>query len=81
MSIKLKFQTRNIKYENAKMYVQFLYKILGKPIKLGGDKVINSLWKYECLPSSRRTGVFPNDWILAKVSQKYSYKSEDKTLR
>ena len=53
-----------------------LDKISTKLLKLAGDTIIESLLKIFNL--SLKTGIFPDDWKLAKVT--LIYKSEDKTL-
>ena len=53
-----------------------LDKISTKLLKLAGDTIIESLLKIFNL--SLKTGIFPDDWKLAKVTP--IHKSEDKTL-
>ena len=54
-----------------------LDKISTKLLKLAGDTIIESL-RLKIFNLSLKTGIFPDDWKLAKVTP--IYKSEDKTL-
>ncbi len=78
------FHFRNISYYDLRSEIQNMQigkstgldKISTKLIKQAGDTIIESL--LEVYNLSLRTGTFPDDWKLAKVTP--IYKSEDKTF-